>query len=418
MRINIIYTYRLILVSICFTIPLQGQVINQSGNLFSEVSSIINNMPGNSGNHYANPTSTELDTWSNIITLLVNENYTLAATYANTIGYDLIEYSDTAVTPNKTYYVLKSNATNYWGTYIFNPNACNALVIQSPHPKHDFNTGKQGIHVFKETNALFFCLSGTHRCNNSQFSSCDGTTSSCATSPENYRISDLAHTNNSIFQKTTEVLFNAFNNTYFIQLHGFTKLTTDPYLIISNGTRETPTIDYLSQFQSQLFNEDNSLTFKTAHIDLTWSRLIGFTNTQGRLINSSTNFCGANASNTNGRFFHIEQEKTKLRDNVTGWNKVANALNSTFPCNTLSNGERPVISTYFIYPNPAAKELKVTGPDLNIKNIKVYNLKGQELTKYIKFIRIGNTIKINISTLANGTYVIKSKNFSKIVLKK
>ena len=274
MNIKLIRTkrkiFRLLFLSLfCISNTISAQIIINSGDIFNDVSNFISNMPGNSGNDYDRPNNLQLDTWDNVMSNLINNNYTIAVTYANSLGYDLIKFSDTTTSPYHIYYVLKSNSSNHWGYYIFNPNYCRPLVIQSPHPKNDLNTGKQGVYVFKKTNALFFLLSGTHRCNSSQFSSCDGSTSTCSATLENFRISDLSHNDSSIFQRTTEVLLNTYNDTYFIQLHGFSKQSTDPYVILSNGTQLTPLFDYLTTFQNNLFNEDSTLTFKTAHIEMT-----------------------------------------------------------------------------------------------------------------------------------------------------
>jgi hypothetical protein len=99
---------------------------------------------------------------------------------------------------------------------------------------------------------------------------------------------------------------------------------------MSNGTRETPTTDYATLIKDALLIEDNTLTFKLAHIDTGWTRLIGFTNTQGRLINNSTDHCNTSATTTSGRFIHIEQEKSKLREDASVWAKMSNALGSVF----------------------------------------------------------------------------------------
>ena len=153
-------------------------------------------------------------------------------------------------------------------------------------------------------------LSGTHRCNSLTHSSCDGTTSICSKT-------DMSE------------VYPIFDN-YFAQLHGFSKRDTDPFVIMSSGTRETPIPDYLSALSIALFDVDNTLSFKIAHIDIRWTRLIGFTNTQGRYINSSVNACEDNATMTNGRFMHLEQEKFKWRNDSSGWHKMAMALDATF----------------------------------------------------------------------------------------
>jgi len=317
-----------------FSTKSTAQVTQESGDLFVKISNIISAMPGHTGDDYADPGPSDLATWSTTLDFLLNGDYDLADASAATIDYDITQFLDTSEEPNKTYYVLEATGANYWGTYVYYPDYCRPLVIQSPHPKKDLYTGNEGIHIFIETQALFFCLSGTSRCNSSLPSSCTGTTSICSVDYQNFRISDLSHTTTSIFQSTTEILFNDFSNTYFVQLHGFAKYASDPYVILSNGTQITPDPDYLVPLSNHLYNEDNVLTFKIAHVDLDWTRLRGFYNTQGRLINSSADVCNSDATTTSGRYLNIELEKSRLRDDVTGWDKLANALKNTFTCYT------------------------------------------------------------------------------------
>lgn len=203
------------------------------------------------------------------------------------------------------------------------------LIIMAPHSKYDTNTGKEAVYCFKNSLSRALFINGTHRCNSEELSSCSGTTSACGSS-EPFRISDMAHNTTSMFQSVTKTVYNKLSSSVFIQLHGFSKQASDPFVIMSNGTRETPSTDYATLIKDALVIEDNSLTFKLAHIDTDWTRLIGFTNTQGRLINNSSNVCNTSATVTSGRFIHIEQEKSKLRDNATGWNKMSNALISVF----------------------------------------------------------------------------------------
>lgn len=388
----------------------RAQIVNTSGSLFDEIATIITNMPGNSGNNYAHPTLTQQNSWSSILANLFNQNYAKASDTANAIGYNLVKFVDTTGIENSTYYMLKTNSANYWGTYVYYPNYTKSLVIQSPHPKKDFNTGKEGVFVFMKTEALFFALSGTSRCNNSNYSSCDGTTTVCSGSSENYRISDLSHNVSTIFQTTTAVIFNTFNESHFIQLHGFSKLTSDPYIILSNGTQLTPSPDYISIFKTNIENEDTVLTFKLAHIDLSWTRLRGFYNTQGRLINASSNYCNANATVTNGRFMHLEQEKTRLRNDSTGWVKVANALNNTFSSSSLPSEEIAAKNKFNVYPNPGSNLVTIEADSIAIKEFKIYNMLGQELTSKIKIVNhTHHIITVNIENLPRGNYIFKIK---------
>ncbi|MEW4925542.1 hypothetical protein [Algibacter sp. 2305UL17-15] len=303
-----------------------------SGNLDTYLGNFIDNVPGDSGNNYQVPSTNDLNTWGETIGAILAENIIVAVQKSALVNYQITEFTDTTLNPNQVFYILEeqSSKSRHWGVYVFSKTPIrDNLIIQAPHIKNDINTGKQAVYCFKENLAKAVFINGTHRCNNSSFSSCSGTTSTCG-SDESYRVSDLAHNTQSVFQKTTESVFSTIANSVFIQLHGFGKQASDPYVILSNGTRQTPTIDYATLLKEALFNEDNTLTFKIAHIDTDWSRLIGFTNTQGRFINSSANPCTSSATSTSGRFIHVEQERTKLRDNTSGWVKMSNALKSVF----------------------------------------------------------------------------------------
>ena len=304
-----------------------------NGNIEIYVGDLINNAPGSSGNDYKVPTTVQLITWNTIIDFLLADNLASARTTANGLNYQVTEFTDTTMSPNQVFYILEEQSpkSNYWGAYVFSktPKRGN-LVIQAPHIKNDTNTGKQAVYCFKNNMARSLFISGTHRCNNSSSSSCSGTTTICNSGSEAYRVSDLAHNTNSVFQKTTENMFTYFPESVFIQLHGFSWSSGDPYVIMSNGTRETPAIDYATLIKDALLVEDNSLTFELSHINTSWNTLIGFTNTQGRLINYSVDNCVSSAEGTTGRFIHIEQELTKLRANSTAWQKMSNTLASVF----------------------------------------------------------------------------------------
>jgi len=305
-----------------------------SGDIETYMGDIIDNVPEVLGNDdYMPPTVTDLATWNTVIDFLVVNNLADARTQADILNYQVTEFTDTSILPNQIFYVLeeKELQSNYWGTYVFSktPKRGN-LILQAPHIKFDTNTGKQAVHCFKNNVARAVFISGTHRCNHSDYSSCSGTTKTCSPISEDYRISDMAHNVSTMFQKTTENLFINIPASVFIQLHGFGQEAGDPYVIMSNGTRETPAVDYATLIKEALLVEDNSLTFELAHINTDWVGFIGYTNTQGRLINYSVDECTAPAEGTTGRFIHIEQEKLKLRANAEGWAKMSNALKSVF----------------------------------------------------------------------------------------
>ena len=307
-------------------------------------------MPDDDGGEYQPPSIAELQDWDKLLQAFQTKDYSMVANLATPLGYDFVEFTD--LVDNQLYYCLwrKSTSTNYWGTYVFNTNPCHSnLIIQSTHPRKDLNTGKQAVHIFTNIGANAVMIAGAKRCNSTDFSICDGVTSACLAGPatEPFRVSDMAHVVGTIYQKTTEFLFDNYPETYFAQLHGFSWDAGEPYVILSNGNQSIPSgFDYLNKLREELQIIDPSLSYITVgHLDLNWTSLLGTTNTQGRYINGSIDPCETPASANSGRFLHIEQERTKLRDDINGWDKMAVALDRTFQDWTLTSN--PIDSGFY-----------------------------------------------------------------------
>jgi hypothetical protein len=406
---NLIFIFILFL-----SIPLFSQTA--TGDIEIYIDNIIDNVPNSSGGDYATPNSTQLNNWDSVIDFLLANDLANARAVVNSLNYQVTLFTDTSISPNQIFYVLEKQPTssNYWGTYVFSKTPTrNNLIIQAPHIKNDVNTGQQAVYCFKNTLARAVFISGTHRCNSTDFSSCSGTTSTCSSGAQSYRISDMAHNVTTMFQQTTDNLFRNISNAIFIQLHGFGRSSSDPYVIMSNGTRQTPTTDYAALIKNELLNEDSSLTFQLAHINTSWTRLIGFTNTQGRLINNSSNHCSASATNTSGRFIHVEQERTKLRENATGWVKMSNALLNVFP-STLSLDDFNLNATISISPNPTSGKVLIHAKQ--VYQIVLYNLYGQIIMS--KKIDKEDNPSINFIKESSGVYFLKINTTEGFALKK
>ncbi len=309
-------------------------------------------------NRYSHPTTTETRQWEDMLEALFhNPLSNNASSIASGLGYSISRYNDV---DDKEYTIIERNSSGpHWGTYVIDFKPQRNLVIQSPHPENELGTAEEGIYLFKHSGARMYMLAGTSRCNHSSFGGCAGSTSVCNVSSEDFRISDMAHTDQSIFHITSEwVAQNDPISKYFINLHGFDwgspsrggNNSDYPYAIISNGTQNDPvsTWDPLPEFGVHLSDALGSgKNTKVVHKDPAWSELRGFTNTTGRMLNGSTNACtGANMATPSARFIHLEQEKDELRKNAIGWDKVLDAIVSTFPCFSLSNGTLYALSEF------------------------------------------------------------------------
>ncbi|TVZ54990.1 putative secreted protein (Por secretion system target) [Lutibacter sp. Hel_I_33_5] len=375
-----------------------------SGNLENYLHAKIAAMPGETGNNFSIPTDNEVTSWTAMINSILSNDIATARTNATSVNYQIVEYTDTDIGNNDVFYVVeeKSPQSKYWGTFAFAKNAARPnLILQAPHSDFDFNTGKQAIYCFVRLNNKALFLNGTHRCNHSTLSTCAGTTTVCTGgSSEAFKISDMAHNAETMWQKTTEIIYNTITESVFFQLHGFAKKDDDPYVILSNGTDQTPTTDYAAQLKTALFAQDNTLTFKTAHLD-NWDRLVGFTNTQGRLINQSNNPCNQSAQSTTGRFIHVEQEKTKLRADSTGWEKMYQALVGVF--GVLMKVE-DFVQIKMKSENPFKNSLTFSAE--NMQNILIYDILGKTIYQN-KNTKELNRFTIDTKSFSNGIYFLK-----------
>ena len=331
-----------------------AQIPQVSGDLKSEIVSIVSAMPGSGSNGFVIPSFATLQKWSVLFNTLVDADFLRADSIvkADFPYYQLIEFTDTGY-QNRVFYMLKENAPieRGWGTFLVNPDYLRQVAIEVPHARYDTNTHREGADVFRETGARFLLMSGTHRCANSEESSCSGTTSACGGSSQPYRVSDMAHFENALFQLFHEVVTVRVNQLYSINLHGHAQ-SSCPNFFMSSGVGNTPT-QILLDIKAHLLNS-GGVTASVAGDGTSSCSLTGGTNTQGRFTNGSSNPCNQAATTPNGYFMHIEQSRN-IRDNYSLYSKLIAALNANIqPVTAIA--PQPVQPATFglfsAYPNP------------------------------------------------------------------
>ena len=77
------------------------------------------------------------------------------------------------------------------------------------------------------------------------------------------------------------------------------------------------------------------------------------------------------------------------------------------------------IHSIFIYPNPSLNKITINGNKHRLSEIKIYNILGQDVTKLAQKIHLSETsVVFDLSKLANGIYIVKTKTASKNICKK
>jgi len=189
--------------------------------LYSEIS------PINSG-VYSYPEESDIKSFGELIELIKDgneDNIPEAAVKAQEIGYEIFKFHQ--LENNNDYLILKENTTNNkkgWGTYIFNFNSENSVIIESPYPLNNINTGFISVLAFKKLNCSAVLISGAHR-----FSSPIKT--------GGVRISDVGLSQKSIFNTVHQSLVD--NRKIIIQFLGYSKTRRKnkniPPVILTNG---------------------------------------------------------------------------------------------------------------------------------------------------------------------------------------
>ena len=184
------------------------------------------------------PTTAQLAAWEQLVEAVSTLDLASACAVIqeNQFPYQIVRYTDEGY-DGSTYWLLKENlpVSVGWGTYLVNTDRQPGdLVIEVPHPRCEVNTESMGIELFRQAGGFAFLMAGTHRCANSTYSPCDGTTTFCG-QEEPYRTSDVAHSTNTMFHATHRALILPGTSRVAVQIHGCSD-SSCPDLFISNGT--------------------------------------------------------------------------------------------------------------------------------------------------------------------------------------
>ena len=127
-------------------------------------------------------------------------------------------------------------------------------------------------------------------------------------------------------------------------------------------------------------------------------------------------FMGANSNTINGAFYNNTFKESFVESKINGLIKDSHLVPAD--CYEITSNSSALKETYFeFFPNPFKSWINISSNHslINFSNFEVYSLNGQLIYGGRILVANINTIKINLSNLENGLYILKinSNNDSK-----
>jgi len=258
-------------------------VKSASGDLATYVNSFVAGIPREGSEAYDVPTSSERSTMVAAYDAIEAGDLSRAASLADPLGYDVVQYEDTV--SGRTLVILSERQNpdgswpHAWGMYIFSPRESSDTTVEVTHPVADWNTEDIGVETFRKANAEDLFIAGAHRYANS-----DGS-------------ADVAHADASVFEDVHEAAIES--STKVFQPHGFSQ-TSHPdcgEVVVSAG-KSPPT-----ELAQKVYDDLRSAGFNAILYDGDSCPELGAT----------TNIQGVFARTIGANFLHVESSKP-IRD--------------------------------------------------------------------------------------------------------
>jgi acid phosphatase type 7 len=279
-------------------------VKSASGDLATYVNSFVAGIPRGSSEAYDVPTASERSTMASAYDAIEAGDLLRAASLADPLGYDVVQYKDTTTGRNLIVLSERRNQDgswpHAWGMYVFSPTASSDTTVEVPHPVADWNTEDVGVETFRKANAEDLFVAGAHRDANS-----DGS-------------ADVAHEADSVFEDIHEAAIGP--STKVFQPHGFSQANhPDCGEVVVSAGMSPPT-----QLAQKVDGDLRNAGFDTVLYD---------SDSSCRELGATTNVQGAFTRDVIGAdFLHVEVSRP-IRDDAVRRSllvdRIAGALGSS-----------------------------------------------------------------------------------------
>ncbi|MGC3873104.1 hypothetical protein ACPF7Z_07525 [Halomonas sp. GXIMD04776] len=238
---------------------------------------------------------------------------------AGSLGYKI----DDVVRDAGKFVVLSPRGRTGKPTVVLSVSAGRDLIAEAPHPLFERGTAQQAVALVEESGARAAIVAGAHRCAASAPSSSPGRTRVCNPEPgkgkpQPYKVSDAAHSVDTLFHTAHLVLANLWPAAVIVQFHGMSRGRRDPespfetWFIVSSGPSSDPGTSPLSvRLRDALrrrLGSDPGLAVSCQdpqdHAQYRYRRLCGHDNVQWRAFRDALQVGFASPGS---EFLHIEQ---------------------------------------------------------------------------------------------------------------
>lgn len=403
----------LALVAGLFAAPVRAGIPQESGDLLDAIEVIRANMPLPGSEGFEPPSSLELSRWRLVCDAFLDDQPEAVDSLISLYfpSYEIVTFIDEGF-EDREYRLLRETTppVRAWGTYVRAVGYGRLIAIEVPHGRYETGTPAEGIDIFRRTGALLFEMNGAHRCANSAYTPCDGTSDVCGTG--RYHVSDMGHATLTAFQLMHEEYTNAHPDGYSFSLHGMSQ-TNCSDIFLSNGTA-TGSNQVLYDMRDGM-NGSGDIVACIAGDGTCACTLHGTTNVQGRYTNGSSQPCYLPASGNNGRFIHAEQLR-RVRDSYAIYSKLIAAINGAIDSVASAGGYIPSDAALYLSvprPNPAGSEMQFSLGSRYDQDVTVelYDISGAKVgTLYRGAIRrrAGLDLKLRPEQFSSGVYFVRA----------
>ena len=392
---------------------LNADIPRESGDLMEAIETIRINMPGSGSEGFVPPSALDLSRWRLVCEAFLDDEPEVVDSLISLYfpSYEIIDFVDQGF-ENRCYRILRETLPPdlAWGTFMLSVNHRRLIAIEVPHGRYETNTPSEGTDIFRRTGALLFMMNGAHRCANSAYTPCDGTSDVCGTG--RYHISDMGHVTQSAYQVMHEVFTGEYPEGYSFSIHGTSQSNCND-IFLSNGTASNSKPILYALRDSM--NASGDIVVSVAGDGTCTCTLVGSTNVQGRFTNSSPQPCYIPASSNNGHFVHAEQQR-RVRDNYAIYSKFIAAINNAIDTVTSSDGtDLPDAGLHLSvpWPNPAGSEIRfsLSSAEAQTVLVELYDISGTRVgSLYHGSLRANEALDLMLQSdrFSSGVYFIRA----------